>query len=175
MARYLWHYSVYTYAGTLQVAHAFFATVCFSHMPFYCDVKGWRKLVHKCYLWKIFPPKITAVIQLSICVSDELKSFWGGLMYFINPHNSFCFKTVGSIKSIQSFPYLIPFIQLQRMETSTIQFLLQSWSLLRLANSRGGTCLVHTLRGGREGRVFVDICSYGMGQSRPSCACNITP
>lgn len=57
-------------------------------------------------------------------------------MYFINPHGSLCFgESVGSIKNIPSFrfPHLILFIQLQGMETSRIQFVLQSWSSTILA------------------------------------------
>lgn len=69
-------------------------------------------------------------------VLEQPKSFWGWLMYFINPHSSLCFdKTVGSIKNVQSFrfPHLILFIQLRAMETSRIQFVLESWSSVRLA------------------------------------------
>lgn len=89
-----------------------------------------------CPVLKHSPQGEADVIQLSFCVLDRLKSFWGRLMYFINPHGSLCFaKTVGSIKNIQSFrfPHLILFIQLQGTETSRIQFVLQSWSWTRLA------------------------------------------
>lgn len=104
----------------------------------------------------ICPQAVADVIQLSFCVLDQSKSFWGRLMCIINPHSSSCFgKSVGSMKDIQRFrfPRLIPLIQLQGMETFRIQFVLQSWSAVILA--RDWECASRTdrerERGGEQG------------------------
>lgn len=91
-------------------------------------------------------------------------------MYFINPHGSLCFgESVGSIKNIPSFrfPHLILFIQLQGMETSRIQFVLQSWSSAILAQDWEFAFTEREGGEGRGGRV-VDICTSTSGQSCPT-------
>lgn len=97
---------------------------------------------------------------------------WSGLIYFNNPHISFCYtKTCGSIKTILSFPYLILFIQLQCMETSTIQFLLQSWSPARLTCEREPA--YYTGRG-EGGEYFLACVAKAWAIHVLKCVCNAT-